>query len=244
MQGLNHSTFDAVALDFDGTLVDSENVHLKARSLAYRQVSEEFNEPRLATIDSAIHDQAQQHGSSAHDRYAWIVSEAGIAIDGVEVISELVKRKQEIYLQLTEAGIESRPGAVDFLVVALRRWSEKTSIVTVAYRNEVMPFLGANGLSSSFNNKQLVTHEDVAHHKPDPEAYLKIIDRFGLGNKPERLLVVEDTPIGVEAARTAGAIAIGMLTPEYGEALQRATGLQKPHALADNFLDLRHMTQL
>ena len=60
--------------------------------------------------------------------------------------------------------------------------------------------LGAVGLSV----KVLVTVEDVATGKPDPEGY--ILAAQTLGVSPSSCLVVEDPETGLYAARVAGAM--------------------------------------
>jgi beta-phosphoglucomutase-like phosphatase (HAD superfamily) len=48
-----------------------------------------------------------------------------------------------------------------------------------------------------------VTAEDVSRTKPDPEGYLLALERLG-GVPAAEVLVFEDTPVGVQAARAAG----------------------------------------
>jgi sugar-phosphatase len=56
----------------------------------------------------------------------------------------------------------------------------------------------------------LVTFEDVARGKPDPQGYLLAAGK--LGAEPSRCLVVEDSPAGVAAARAAGMAVVGLST--------------------------------
>jgi sugar-phosphatase len=49
----------------------------------------------------------------------------------------------------------------------------------------------------------LVTADDVAQGKPDPEGYRKAAERLGIEAK--EAVVVEDMPVGIRAARAAGA---------------------------------------
>ena len=58
-----------------------------------------------------------------------------------------------------------------------------------------------SGLESCF--EFLVSNEDVARPKPDPEIYLTAIARLGVA--AAEVLIVEDAPHGVEAARRSGA---------------------------------------
>jgi mannitol-1-/sugar-/sorbitol-6-phosphatase len=47
-----------------------------------------------------------------------------------------------------------------------------------------------------------VSAEDVHRGKPDPEVFLVAASKLGV--PPERCIVVEDAPHGIEAARAAG----------------------------------------
>jgi beta-phosphoglucomutase-like phosphatase (HAD superfamily) len=53
-----------------------------------------------------------------------------------------------------------------------------------------------------------VTSEDVSRGKPDPEIYRTAAARLGV--EPERVLVLEDSSAGLQAARAAGAFAVGV----------------------------------
>ncbi|MDB5178180.1 MAG: Hydrolase, haloacid dehalogenase-like family [Patescibacteria group bacterium] len=65
--------------------------------------------------------------------------------------------------------------------------------------------LEALGLRDYF--AQLVTGQDVAHHKPDPEAYLLAAERLGVDGK--KCVVIEDSAAGVAAGKAAGCAVIG-----------------------------------
>jgi len=56
----------------------------------------------------------------------------------------------------------------------------------------------------------LVTAEDVAQGKPDPEGYLKAAAALGKGIR--NCLVIEDAPAGVEAGQASGAHVLAVTT--------------------------------
>jgi sugar-phosphatase len=56
----------------------------------------------------------------------------------------------------------------------------------------------------------VVCAEDVTRGKPSPDAYL--LAARSLGCAPEQVLVVEDAPAGIQAARTAGMAVVGLTT--------------------------------
>ena len=67
----------------------------------------------------------------------------------------------------------------------------------------------------------LVTAEDVAAGKPDPEGYLEAARR--LGRPPADCLVIEDAPAGVEAALAAGMRVVALPTTHPAGELAAAT---------------------
>ena len=66
----------------------------------------------------------------------------------------------------------------------------------------------------------LVTAEDVQRGKPHPEGFLLAARR--LGAQPEQCVVVEDAPVGIEAARAAGMRVIALATTHGPQALAQA----------------------
>jgi len=67
----------------------------------------------------------------------------------------------------------------------------------------------------------LVTGDDVRQGKPSPEPYLVGAKRLGMA--VERCVVVEDSPAGIEAARTAGMQVIGITATHSREGLLGST---------------------
>ncbi len=66
----------------------------------------------------------------------------------------------------------------------------------------------------------IVTAEDVACGKPDPEPYLLAAQKLGVDARD--CIVIEDAPPGVKAGRAAGAQVIGLTTTHDAEVLWSA----------------------
>jgi len=56
---------------------------------------------------------------------------------------------------------------------------------------------------------------DVTHDKPHPEVYLVAADRLGIS--PERCVAIEDTALGVQAAKSAGMYVVGFKNQSSGD---------------------------
>ena len=59
--------------------------------------------------------------------------------------------------------------------------------------------------------RYLVTAEEVTNGKPDPEGYLMGRKRLGL-QEDASVIVIEDAPSGIRAAKAAGCSVIGLTT--------------------------------
>jgi len=92
------------------------------------------------------------------------------------------------------------------------------AICSGAARAEIEPVVEAAGLTGCF--RAVVSSDDVAHGKPDPEGYLRAFEL--LDADAPRAAVFEDTEAGIASARAAG----------VGRVLAMRTTLE-PHRLAD-----------
>ena len=123
------------------------------------------------------------------------------------------------------AGVAAFPGAAELLAsLPPDRWT----IVTSGTRRTATTRLEHLGLPTP---RQLVTADDVANGKPDPEPYRTGAERLGIA--PEDCLVFEDAPAGIAAGQAAGAKAIGLATSTGREALSAAD------AVADRLTDVQ-----
>jgi len=213
----------AALLDFNGVLVDDEPIHLR---LIQRVLTEEGIEP-------VAEEEYWRLFVGLDDRATFraLLERAGES-PGEPRLMRLIARKSSYYQEETRrAGYPFFPGALE-AVRALAGAGLHLGIVSGALRDEVEGALVQAGLRGSF--KVLVTAEDVAAGKPDPEGY-----RRGLGALnsapplPERLLhphealAIEDTPAGLEAARAAGLTTLALAHTYPADRLQADRVLDK-----------------
>jgi HAD superfamily hydrolase (TIGR01509 family) len=90
------------------------------------------------------------------------------------------------------------------------------------------------GLAHHFGDRLFSAAEHVARGKPHPDIYLHAARELGV--RPGEVLVLEDTPTGVKAARAAGMTVVGLCAglhcgPGHGERL-RSAGADH---IADNY---------
>jgi mannitol-1-/sugar-/sorbitol-6-phosphatase len=99
-------------------------------------------------------------------------------------------------------GLVAVAGAPEFLrSLPIERWA----IVTSAERQLAQRWLSVAGLPEP---KSIIAAEDVSRGKPDPEGYLLAARKLGCA--PSELIVFEDAPSGLAAAKAAGSQAIAV----------------------------------
>jgi len=103
---------------------------------------------------------------------------------------------------------------------ALKAQGRRLGIVTAKRRETVqLAFDRLPGLQESFD--VIVTADDTARHKPNPDPILAALER--LGAEPAQAAYVGDSPFDVRAAKAAGvfAVAVGWGGIHSAEALRR-----------------------
>jgi HAD superfamily hydrolase (TIGR01509 family) len=107
---------------------------------------------------------------------------------------------------------ELRPNeGVSELVSALRGAGVACCVASNGTNATTGSALEASGLADYFD-RRVFTSEDVALGKPAPDLFLHAASTLGV--RPDRCLVIEDSPIGIAAARAAG-MAVWALVGTY-----------------------------
>ncbi|WP_031085119.1 HAD family hydrolase [Streptomyces sp. NRRL WC-3549] len=78
------------------------------------------------------------------------------------------------------------------------------------------------GLDQWFEDEWIFSSQDVGRGKPAPDLFLHAAERMGVS--PERCVVIEDSPLGVEAARAAGMDVYGFTSMMPADRLVGVTG--------------------
>lgn len=189
----------ALLFDLDGTLVDTEALHLKAYGDIFREAGRE--------IDMAYYV-ARIAGRSNEAILADAFPERPV---GEHVV--MADRKEALYRSFV-AALAPTPG-----LNALLDWAERhglpRAVVTNAPRANATHVLTALGVAERFDC--VIASGEVARPKPDPEPYLTALERLGVA--VPNAVVFEDSLSGVRAGVAAGLPTFGMLTSLSEDAL-------------------------
>ncbi len=183
----------ALCFDFDGTLVDSEPIHLR--------IWNEILRPHdvSVTVDEFKH---RYVGAVAPEMAKELVEKFHIKADPVSLASAKDRRYAE---WVRRNPLPLMPYARESIAAFARRGA-KLACVTGSPREIVTLNLKRLGIQEYFI--VVVARNDVTKSKPDPECYLKAMK--DLGEPVDAGISFEDSEAGVLAATGAGLACYGI----------------------------------
>jgi len=189
----------ALLFDLDGTLVDSVYQHV----LAWREALER------AGISLAVWRIHRRIGMSGGLLANALLREVGHPVTA-EQTRRLRQYHTEAYARLL-GQVRPLPGARE-LLDQLTRTNVPWAIATSGWFDSARPALDLLGVAA---DAAVITRDQVAHAKPDPDLFLAAADRLGV--PIENSVVVGDSVWDLLAARRARALGVGLLSGGYGE---------------------------
>lgn len=249
MLRLHIDNFEAVAFDFDGTLANTNAVHNAARNEAFAIMAELTGDDTYLQVSDAVNQEAHTHGSNPYEIIGWVLKEIGVVPKQSnnlqnDIVLRTVDLKKAQYRLKVEQGLPEINGASIFVKRVSAKKPGKLAIVTTEHREIVTPYLDRYELTECFDGENIVTNEDVTQPKPDPEAYIVALGRLGLENSPSRLLVIEDSPLGVAAAKQAGTAVIAIETTHSAEQFEVTDPALRPDKVVRDYLHLSNTVQV
>ena len=185
---------DAVILDFDGTIVDTEWSEYVTVRNEYRRHGHDYPLERF------------QARVGRTDGRHW--SEELIEVTGPRPdLEEIVARRRQAHHDLIDAT-ELRPGVRDLIGRAERR-GKGLAVASSSPMVWVERHLGRRGLLARF--PVIATGDQVERGKPWPDVFVTAAERLAVD--PGRCLVIEDSHNGVTAAKAAGMVCVAVPNP-------------------------------
>jgi HAD superfamily hydrolase (TIGR01509 family) len=181
----------AVVFDLDGLMFDTEALFFRVASEMLRDRGKVFT---VDIMRAMIGRQPAESGRAFQTL-------AGLDEEPQALMAEAKGR----FEALIDSAVQPMPGLLSLLDY-LRDFGLPTAVGTSSGREYADRLLRGHGLRDRF--AFVLCREDVTLHKPDPEIYRTAATRFGL--EPAEVLVLEDTPTGLAAAKAAGTFAVGV----------------------------------
>jgi beta-phosphoglucomutase len=192
-----------VIFDMDGVLVDSYRAHFASWRALYGELGRDYSEEAFAA----------DFGRTSRDILRRTLGEPLT----YERVRDLDERKEALFRDILRKDFTAMDGARE-LIDALSAEGFLLAVGSSGPPENIALALEKLGRAGKF--AAIVTGKDVTRGKPDPQVFQLAADRLGL--PAESCAVVEDAVHGIEAARRAGMIAIGLTGTVTRDELGRA----------------------
>lgn len=190
----------AVIFDMDGTLVDNISFHKNA----WISFLQKHNIP----IDPDNFD-AQNHGTADEMMIRFFGENLSLA-----QIKLLGDEKELTYRDLYKTHIKEINGLTPFLKV-LNKNRYKVGLATMGNKTNIDFVLDGLHIKNYF--QVLTGGDEVSKGKPDPEIFLKTLEKLQVEKK--NCLVIEDSISGIASALSTGIRVVGVATSHSKEEL-------------------------
>ena len=185
------SPIRAVVFDLDGLMFDTEALFFRVSNDMLAARGKEFTPEIMRAMIG-------RRSAEAGELFRTM---AGLE----EPVEVLLAEVRDRFSAEVETAVHPTPGLIA-LLAHLGRGSLPLAVATSSGRAYAERLLSAHGLAGRFDF--VLASEDVTLGKPDPEIYRKAVERFGL--PADSVLVLEDSPAGLAAAKGAGTFAVGV----------------------------------
>ncbi|MCL2856116.1 MAG: HAD family phosphatase [Oscillospiraceae bacterium] len=188
----------AVLFDMDGVLLDSE---IPSFSLLRNTLVKKGAE---ITLEDLLE---RYTGVTSNDIYAELIEKYSFGQSVDEFRLEHRRLSGNYYM---EGPMSPMPGVVE-LLEHLCDHGKRMAVVSSTHSQNVLFVLNRLSILRYFD--AIVCGDMVEKTKPSPEGYLKATEYLGLA--PSDCLIVEDSPIGIRAAKNAGIMVAGYKGSEH-----------------------------
>lgn len=203
---------NAIIFDFDGVLYDSERIHLQACNQVFHSLGFTIPEEEYFQYYVGLSDDEMFNLILDNKNISYTADQAKtLRINKIHAYQSIINQSDSL------AGV---CGIKKFLESNFSRISN-FAICSGATRTEIdatLKKLEHGELIKYF--KHIVTIDDLEKGKPSPEGYLLTAQR--LGALPQFCLVIEDTPVGIAAAKNAGMKVVALTTTHPSSVLKDA----------------------
>ncbi len=182
----------AVIFDVDGVLVDSYDAHLRSWTETARELGVSYTE----------RDFIAGFGRTSRE-----IVRMSFGIEDERRIREIDDRKEALYREFVAVEFPAMDGAVH-LIDALKSAGFALAMGSSGPPENLELTLDRLDRRTAFS--AVVSGRDVKRGKPDPEVFQVAAKRLSV--PPERCVVIEDAPAGIQAAQAGGMACVALIS--------------------------------
>ena len=186
--------YAGLIFDMDGTLIDTMPVHARAWGLVGEQFGYRFNSQIMYDLG----------GATVRTIAAAIMQEAGMP---QQHLDEVVLAKRKLSYELLPKESKLLP---TFDIVRHYHQQKPIALGSGSHRQMINMLMQKLDIGHYFD--AIVSADDVAHHKPHPETFLRCAELAKV--EPTRCIVFEDADLGVQAGLSGGMDVFDVRTQE------------------------------
>lgn len=222
----------AALFDLDGVVFDTEAQY----TILWGKIGEEYH-PEIPDFAHRIKGQTlvQIYDKYFSDErvFAHVKDFKGVKEEQAKITARLDDFERNMDYQYI-------PGFEEF-VMDLRKNHVKCAVVT---SSNIQKMLNVHERHPEFKGyfDRVLTSEDFAKSKPDPDCYLKGAECFGV--KPQECVGLEDSFNGLRAVRASGAFTLGLATTNSKEALKDYADYTISDYIGFTFKDLEQIVSV
>src|SRR3989338_9469234 len=182
---------EAVVFDFDGVIVDSPTYYFKHMREFLKKLNKQVSDEHISDLV----------GLTFSEKLSFINRTYGLNVKLEEFVSATSGA-----MKIEMASSISLDSSLQKFMEELDKNSIPMAIASNNNRKTIEYFLDILGISNRF--KLIVCADDGMNPKPAPDAYLRAVKM--LGKNRVKCVAIEDTIVGVRAAKLAGLIFVAM----------------------------------
>ncbi len=203
-----------VIFDNDGVIVDSEPLH----HLAEQKTMNPYG------VDITKEEYKNYVGVGTRKMFSDWIQKYNLNLTPEAIIPHHEKNLIEIFQEL----VEPTPGVVNFIKYLFHK-NYPLAVASSSHRRLVQVGITKHDLMQYFQT--IITGDDVTRLKPEPDIFLLAAQQLNI--LPAECLVIEDSSVGVQAAKAAGMFCAGYQNTNSGD-----QDLSKADIIFQNFNEL------
>jgi len=193
----------AVIFDMDGVLSDTGPVHFESWVKMTSEIGVEFTKEFFEKI----------FGQQSPEIIRKLM---GPNVDEI-TIEKWANLKEKYYRDMVKDQLKPLPGVIE-LIKELYDLKFKLAVGSSGPRENVELLLTSLKIKKFFN--AVITAAEIKRGKPEPDVFLEAAKRVKI--KPNKCVVIEDAPVGIESAKRAGMKCIALTTTHPEKELYNA----------------------